>query len=269
MIAALSDSDRIEAIMVWRIAIAATAAVTVLSAMTTSASAAAIKVLTGGAYKAVLVAVAADFERRTGHKVEIDNDTVGALMRRIAGGETFDMIVVSPKAIADLTRQGKIAEGTRTDLAKVGVGVMVKAGAPKPDVSTVEAFRRAVLEARSIGYIDPASGGSSGIYVAKLLERLGLADQVKGKTRLKRGGHVSDLVASGEAELGIHQISEILPSKEVSLVGPLPAEIQNYTTYSAGISPKAANREVAEALIQALAGPAAAEIMASRGMVRP
>jgi molybdate transport system substrate-binding protein len=234
-----------------------------------NAPAAEIKVLTAGAYKAVLVAVVPDFQRRTSHTVAVDNDTVGALMRRIGNGETFDVIIASPKAIDDLTKQGKVAAGSKTDLAKVGVGVMVKAGAPKPDVGSVEAFKQAVLRAKSIAYIDPESGGSSGIYVAKLLQRLGIADAVKDKTRLKRGGHVSDLVASGEAELGVHQISEILPSKEVTLVGPLPKEIQNYTTYSAGISLAVTDRQAAEALVQALAGPPAAEILAARGMMRP
>lgn len=245
------------------------AAATVLSVMTTNASAAEIKVLTAGAFKAVVVAVVPEFQRTSGHTVTVDNDTVGALMRRIAGGETFDVVVASPAAIDELGTQGKVMPGSKTELAKVGVGVMVKSGAPKPDVGTVEAFKQAVLRARSIAYIDPDSGGSSGIYVAKLLVRLGIADQVKDKTKLKKGGHVSDLVASGEAELGIHQISEILPSKEVSLVGPLPAEIQNYTTYAAGISPKASSRAGAEAFIRALAAPAATDILEARGMQRP
>jgi molybdate transport system substrate-binding protein len=237
--------------------------------ITMNSTAAELKVLTAGAYKAVLVAVVPEFERKTGHKVAVDNDTVGALVQRVGRGETFDVIIASPKAIDDLARDGKVTPGSKADLAKVGVGVMVKAGAPKPDVSTVEAFKQAVLGAKSIAYLDPASGGSSGIYVAKLLEQLGLAEQVKGKTRLKQGGYVADLIASGEAELGIHQISEILPSKEVTLVGPLPDGIQSYTTYSAGISNAASDRAAAEALVQTLAGPPAAQVLAARGMMRP
>jgi molybdate transport system substrate-binding protein len=251
------------------IAIAATAAAAALSIMTTTSAAAEIKVLTAGAFKAVLLATLPEFQRRTGHKVAVDNDTVGALMRRIAAGEAFDVVIASPAAIDDLARQGRVAPDSKTALAKVGVGVMVKGGAPKPDISTVETFRQALLQAKSIAYIDPESGGSSGIYVAKLLERLGIAEQVKGKTRLKKGGHVSDLIASGEAELGIHQISEILPSQEVSLVGPLPAEIQNYTTYAAGISPGPNTSAASRALIEALTGPSTTEILAQRGMVRP
>jgi len=251
------------------IATAAIAAATAVSIMATDASAAQIKVLTAGAFRAVVVAVVPEFQRTSGDTVKVDNDTVGALMRRIAGGEAFDVVVASPAAIDELGRQGKVLSGSKTELAKVGVWVMVKAGAPRPDVRTVEAFKHAVLQARSIAYIDPDSGGSSGIYVAKLLTRLGIADQVKNKTKLKKGGHVSDLVVSGEAELGIHQISEILPSRDVSLVGPLPAEIQNYTTYAAAISPTSLNSQGAEALIRALAAPAATEILAARGMQRP
>ena len=151
-------------------------------------------------------------------------------------------------------------------MARVGVGVMVKAGAPAPDISSVEAFKRALLAAKSVAYIDPASGGSSGIYVAGLLDKLGIADQVKPKAKLKKGGYVADLIASGEAELGIHQISEIVPVKEVTLIGPLPAEIQNYTVYAAGIGAGAKDAEAAKALIKALTGPAAAAVLKSKGM---
>jgi molybdate transport system substrate-binding protein len=228
--------------------------------------AAEIKVLTAGAFKEVLLAVVPEFERRTGHKVTVANDTVGALTRRIEGGEAFDVAVLTPRAVDELTGKGKFVEGTRTPLARVGVGVMVRAGAPKPDIGTVDAFKRALLAAKSIAYIDPASGGSSGIYVAGLLGKLGIADQVGSKTRLKHGGHVADLIVSGDAELGIHQISEIVPVKDVTLVGPLPAEIQNYTVYAAGLGAHARESAAARALIEALTGAGAAGVLRSRGM---
>jgi len=231
-----------------------------------SATAAEIKVLTAGAFKQVLVALVPDFEKQTGHKVTVDNDTVGALTKRIEGGEAFDIAVLTPGAINDLTAKGKFVAGSRSTLARVGVGVMVKAGAPAPDISSVEAFKRALLAAKSVAYIDPASGGSSGIYVAGLLDKLGIADQVKPKAKLKKGGYVADLIASGEAELGIHQISEIVPVKEVTLIGPLPAEIQNYTVYAAGIGTGTKDGEAAKALIKALTGPAAAAVLKSKGM---
>jgi molybdate transport system substrate-binding protein len=232
-------------------------------------SAAEVKVLTAGAFKQVVLAVVPEFEKQTGHKVTVDNDTVGGLTKKIEDGETFDVVVLTPGAVDELTKKGKIAEGTKAVLARVGVGVMVKAGAPVPDVSTVDAFKRALLDAKSVSYIDPASGGSSGIYVANLLQKLGIADQIKPKEKLKKGGYVADLIKSGEAELGIHQISEIVPVKEVTLVGPLPAEIQNYTTYAAGVGASAKDSEAAKALIKVLSGPAAAAVLKEKGMDRP
>jgi len=229
-------------------------------------AAAEIKVLTAGAFKQVVLALVPDFEKQTGHKVTVDNDTAGGLKKRIEGGEAFDVAVITPGVVDDLIAKGKIAAGSRVNLASVGVGVVVKEGAPKPDVSTVEAFKRALLAAKSVAYIDPASGGSSGIYIDKLLDRLGIADQIRPKAKLKQGGHVADLIVSGEAELGIHQISEIVPVKGASLVGPLPKEIQNTTTYAAGLSASVKDKIAAEALIKALAGPAAAALLKSKGM---
>ena len=138
-----------------------------------AADAAEIKILTTGAFKQVVLALVPDFEKQTGHKVKVDNDTAGALSKRIEGGEAFDVAVITPAAIDNLVKSGKIAGGSQLALASVGVGVMVKAGSPAPDISTVEAFKRALTGAKSVAYIDPASGGSSGIYLDKLFERLG------------------------------------------------------------------------------------------------
>jgi molybdate transport system substrate-binding protein len=233
-----------------------------------SASAAELKVLTAGAMKAVVLALVPQFENQ-GHKVTVDNDTAGGLEKRIEGGEAFDVAVITPAVIDRLTEKGKIATGTRANLARVGVGVMVKEGAPKPDVSNVEAFKKALLDAKSVAYIDPASGGSSGIYVQGMLEKLGLAEAIKPKAKLKKGGYVADLIASGEAELGLHQISEIVPVNGVLLVGPLPAELQNYTTYAAGLGAGAKDAAAAKAFIDVLRGPAAAEVLRQKGMERP
>jgi molybdate transport system substrate-binding protein len=231
-----------------------------------SAAAAEIKVLTAGAFKQVLLALVPDFERTTGHKVTVQNDTVGALNKRIDGGEVFDLAVLTPAAVNDLSNKGKFVAGSRVNLARVGVGVVVKDGTPKPDIGSVAAFKQALLAAKSVAYIDPAAGGSSGIYVAGLLDKLGIAADVNAKAKLIPGGAVAEHIAKGEAELGIHQISEILPVKGVTLVGPLPADIQNYTVYAAGIGAQAKESEVANALLKALAGPAAAEVLKSRGM---
>src|ERR1700688_8277 len=230
------------------------------------ASAAEIKVLTAGAFKQVVLALVPDFEKQTGNKVVVDNGTTGELKKRIDGGEAFDVVAITPAVVDEFIANGKVAAGSRVTLASVGVGVVVKEGAPKPDISTVEKFKQALLAAKSVAYIDPASGGSSGIYVGKLLEKLGIADQIKTKAKLKNGGYVAELIVSGEAELGIHQISEIVEVKGAALVGPLPKEIQSITTYAAGLSASANNKDAAQALIKTLSGPAAAAVLKSKGM---
>jgi molybdate transport system substrate-binding protein len=232
----------------------------------TSSSAADVKVLTAGAFKQVVLALVPDFEKQTGNKVIVDNDTAGGLQKRIESGEAFDVAIITPTIVDGLAASGKIVPNSRVNLATVSIGVVVKEGAPKPDIATVEAFKNALLAAKSVAYIDPASGGSSGIYVDKLLERLGIADQVRPKAKLKKGGYVADLIVSGEAELGVHQISEIVPVKGAVLVGPLPKEIQNTTTYAAGLSAAAQNKDAAQALIKTFSGPAAASVFKAKGM---
>jgi molybdate transport system substrate-binding protein len=232
------------------------------------AAAAEVKVLTAGAMKQVVLALQPEFERR-GHKLVVDNDTAGALRKRIEGGESFDLAVITPAVIDALGSAGKVAPGTKTDLARVAIGVMVRPGAKVPDISSVDGFKRALLDAKTVAYIDPASGGSSGIYLDKLFEKMGIADQIRAKAKLKRGGYVADLLVKGEAELGIHQISEIVPVKEVVLVGPLPAQIQNYTTYAGAVSATARDAAAAKAFLDLLAGPAGAAVLKDKGMERP
>ncbi len=228
-----------------------------------------IKVLTAGAMKQVVLAAASDFQRSSGHTLTVENDTAGALTKRVESGADFDVAIISPNAIEGLIARGKITTGTRVDIARVGIGVMVKAGAAKPDIGTLEAFKRTLLAAKSVGIIDPASGGSSGIYLVQLFERLGIADAMKPKLKFKQGGYVADLVSSGETEIGIHQISEILPAPGVTLVGPLPAEVQNYTVYAGGLGSGAKNAAGAASLIKWLAGPPTEPILKNKGMERP
>jgi len=230
------------------------------------ASAAEIKVLTAGAFKQVVLEVVPQYEKESGNRVSVRNDTAGALKKRIEEGESFDVAVITPTVLGDLIAKGKIAAGTNVNVANVSIGVVVREGAAKPDISTVDAFKRALLAAKSVAYIDPASGGSSGVYIEKLLDRLGIADQIRPKAKLKKGGHVADLIVSGEAELGLHQISEIIAVKGAVLVGPLPEEIQNRTTYAAGVSASTANKEAADALIKVLSGPTGAAVLKSKGM---
>jgi molybdate transport system substrate-binding protein len=233
---------------------------------TTASQAVELKLLTAGAFKSTVVALLPEYERTSGNKVSVETETVGALMKRIEAGESFDVVVMTPETVDQLTGKGKVISGSRTNLARVGVGVMVKTGAYKPDISTVEAFKKALLDAKSVSFIDPASGGSSGIYMEKLIERLGISDQVRPKEKLKQGGSVADYVESGQAELGIQQISEILPHAGVTLVGPLPKEIQNYTVYAAGIGTGTQESDAAKALIASLVSPSAQALFKSKGM---
>ena len=150
-------------------------------AVAVCAGATEIKVLTAGAFKPVVMALVPEFERQTGHKITVENDTAGALVRRIGNGETFDLVVLTPEGMAPLTSAGKVDAATATRLARVGIGAAVRRGAPLPDIGTVAAFQQALLAARAIAYIDPAAGGSSGIYLAQLFEKMGIAAQLKSK----------------------------------------------------------------------------------------
>jgi len=232
-------------------------------------SAAEVKVLTTGAFKPIVMALVPTFERQSGDTVVVVNDTAGALAWRVEGGEPFDLVVLTPQAMADLTQKGKVVAGSTIPLARVGVGVAVKEGAPRPDVGSVDAFKRALLDAPSVAMIDPAAGGSSGIYLAQLFERLGIADAVKPKAVLVPGGLVAERVVTGAAALAVHQISEILAVKGAALVGPLPAEIQNYTIYAGGIGAAARQPEAARDLLNLLAGETARRALTDKGMEPP
>lgn len=238
-----------------------------LALFTWPAAAAEIKVLTTGAYKPVVVELAPVFEKATGHKVVIDNDTAGGVARRVEGGEAFDVLALTPGGLADLARKGRVAGEVPVNLAKVGIGVAVREGAKAPDIATTDAFRQALLAAGRIAMIDPAAGGSSGIYLAGLFERWGIADAIKAKAVLVPGGLVATRVVSGEADLAIHQISEILAVKGAALVGPLPAEIQNYTVYAGGLSATTGEPEAARAFLKVLSGPEAAAVLSAKGMM--
>lgn len=238
-----------------------------LSTLSTTASAADLKVLTTGAMKPVLLEVVPAFQQDSKQTVTLDNDTAGALVKRIQGGAAFGVVVLTPAGIDELAKAGKVSPGV--ELARVGIGVMVKAGAPRPDISTVDALKRTLLAAKSVAYIDPASGGSSGIYLARLWERLGIADALKPKAKLKQGGAVADLIVNGEAEIGFQQASEITASPGVTLIGQLPEEIQNYTVYSGAISTSAQSPPAAAAFVVWLRRPAMAPILQAKGLLPP
>ncbi|HKX40860.1 MAG TPA: substrate-binding domain-containing protein [Burkholderiaceae bacterium] len=222
--------------------------------------------LTAGAFKQVVVALVPAFEARTGVKVELQNDTAGGLVKRIQGGEAFDVVIVTMPGLAGLSEQGKVERASVKPVAKVGIGVAVKAGVPHPPLQTVEQFKDAVLKARKVAYIDPASGGSSGIYLDGLFQRLGIADAVRAKAILVPGGFSAERIVNGDAELAIQQISELLPVAGVSLVGPLPDEIQNYTTYGVAASAQSATKPATTSFLQMLAAADATAVIRAKGM---
>jgi len=228
-----------------------------------------LKLLVAGAYKPVAQELAAAYEKRTGHRITIDNGTAGQIAKRIADGEAFDIEVVTPAVVKQLADAGKIRADSSASVAKVGIGVAVKDGAEKPDLSSVEAFKKALLAARRVAYIDPAAGGSSGIYVDKLFERMGIAPEVRAKAVLVPGGLVAQKLVSGEADLGIQQMSELLAVKGVTLVGPLPADVQNYTIYTAIVSPNAQDLLAAAEFVASMRTPDAVAAMKSKGMEAP
>jgi len=247
--------------------LAAALAIAMSSVMPKSADATDIKVISGGAFKQVLNALAAQYQKESSNTLDITYQTVGQHLKLIeSGAESFDVAVLTPEAIDGLISKGKVAPGSRADLAKTGVGVVVRQGTPLPDIGSVEAFKRTLLAAKSVAYIDPAAGGSSGIYVAKLLERLGIAKEVNAKAKLIQGGEVASHVVDGVAEIGIHQISEILAVKDAVLVGPLPTEIQNFTVYAAGVGAAARDAATAMELVKFLTGSHAVPIIKAKGM---
>jgi molybdate transport system substrate-binding protein len=236
---------------------------------TPTALAADVLVLTAGAFKPVLTDLAPAFNASTNHTIALSNDTAGGVAARVSHGEEIDLVVLPAPALDALAAQGKVAADSVTPLAKSGIGVAVKAGAPLPDISSVEAFKRTLLAAPSFAYIDPASGGSSGIYLAKLFARLGIADALQKKTVLVPGGLVGSRVANGQAALGLQQTSELREVQGITLVGPLPADIQNYTIYAAGIPVTARNPAAGRALLAKLRGPEAARALTAHGLEQP
>lgn len=232
------------------------------------AAAAELKVLTAGAFKHFPIAMARGFEQQTGHKVVIDNDTAGGLVKRINGGEVFDVAFVSRAAADTLMSGGHLTPDINIEIGKIGVGVAAKEGAPLPDIGTVDAFKQALLAAKSISYPDPASGGSAGIYAAGLIKRLGLADAVGPRTRLVPGDvRLIDPVAKGEVELGIYPVAEIKATAGVTLVAPLPEEIQNYTAYVVVVSKETKQPDAAHDFVRFVTAPSAATVLLSQGMV--
>ncbi|MSP75189.1 MAG: ABC transporter substrate-binding protein [Rhodospirillaceae bacterium] len=233
-----------------------------------SASAADLKLLTAGAYKPAALELVPEFEKRTGHKVTIENDTAGNLGKRVGAGEYFDVIVMPPLVLGPYLGN-RIVESSAKALARVGIGVAVKQGAPVPDISTVDAFKKSLLAARAIAYTDPASGGTAGTYLANLFEKLGIAAELKPKSVLVKGGLSAEKLMTGEAEIALQPSSELLAVPGAMLVGPIPLEVQHYIPYSGGVSTASRNRAAADELLLMLADPSNLPLLKKKGMDGP
>ena len=232
-----------------------------------SAEAAEIRVLQSGAFKAPMAEIKPLFEQASGHTLKLDADTSGRIAVRIGKGEETDFIISTVAGIDDLVKQGKVLADSKMAVARAGVGVVVRRGAPKPDISTPEKFKQALLDAKSVAYTNPASGGQSGVYFVKLLGQLGIADEINKKAKFGDGGPVAVIVGNGEAEIGMQPIPELLAHSDVAdFVAPLPAALQSYNHLTAGIPSNGKQPDAARALLKFLSTPAAQAIMKAKGL---
>jgi molybdate transport system substrate-binding protein len=225
-----------------------------------------IRVFASGAPAEAVKRVAAKFTEATGQGVSFSVGTVAAIQKMLADGEKPDIVVLPVVAMDALDKSGALGAGSRIDVARVAIGVAVRQGAPLPDISTVDAVRQTLLEAHSIVYPDPVGGGQTGAHLARVMARLGIADAVKPKTTLlfAIGGGVA-MVAEGKSEVGLFNISEILPVPGVTLVGPLPSELQSYITFSAALHAGGTARGPALAFLHSLTEAQAGEIWRQAG----
>ncbi len=233
----------------------------------TAAQAAEIRVLQSGAFKSAMADIKPLFEQASGHRLVLDSDTSGRIAQRIDKGEQTDFIVSTSAGVDDLIRQGKVLADSKAQVARAGVGVVVRKGAAKPDISTPEKFKEALLGAKTVAYTNPASGGQSGVYFAKLLTQLGITDEINKKAKFGDGGPIALIVAQGDAEIGMQPIPELLAHSDVAdFVGPLPTALQSYNHLTAGIPASSKEPDAARALLKFLATPAAQAVIKAKGM---
>jgi molybdate transport system substrate-binding protein len=240
-----------------------TLAAALLAGAVTTAQAAELKVVSGNGARAAVQELCAQFERTSGHKVSLRFEVNAALKRKIEGGETFDVAILNPPVLDDLIRQGKVVAGTRADIGRAGLGVAVRTGAQKPDIGSVDAFRRALLAAKSVAY---PGEGASGIYFVGLLDRLGIAAEMKPKLKPMAAEDTVEVVARGEADMVVVVSSRIFDVNGVEPVGPLPAELQTMIGFAAGMGAAAREPDVAKALIRFLTAPEAAPVLKAKGV---
>ena len=256
--------------MVRMIQLAAGALALVAGLLAAEAGAAELKVLSAGAMRGALQELAPAFETASGHKLKIEYATAGVVEQKVAAGDEIDVAILTKPRVDKLVREAKIVGGTATTLARAQIGLAVKKGAAKPDISSVDAFKKTLVSAKSIAYTDPASGGAHGIHMAQLVDKLGLAAELKPKTKLATptpGKGVDDLVAHGDAELGILPVSEFMDKAGVDVVGPLPAELQSPEFAFVAASPMVSEQPLpAKALIDFLGAPEAKAVYKAKGM---
>ena len=225
-----------------------------------------IRIASSNILRGVLQEITPQFELTTARKLTITYGPPGQIKASLRRGDRTDVIVLGAPGLEDIRKEGLIAADSWVDIATNRIGVAVRSGAPKPDIGSVEAVRRTLLEAKSIVYTDPAVGGRSGMHFAIVIERLGIADQVKAKSILNDGSLSAELVARGEAEIAIQFISEIVVVRGVDLIGPLPEELQEITVVAAAIAKSAEHPDAARALIDFLISPSAAPVIKAKGM---
>jgi molybdate transport system substrate-binding protein len=235
--------------------------------MGTDADAAEVRLLSAAAMQSVFRVIASDFARTSGHSLKITYATMGAITQRVLNGETADLIIGSGPSIATLVREGKLRPDSEFTLCKVGVGMVVASATQKPTVTSIESFKAALLSANTMIYADPAGGGAAGIHIGRVIQSLGLTEQLKSKTRFGAGGDVTEVtLAAGPGALGLTQISEIVNKRGAELVGPLPKEIQNYTVVSVGAPDTTSKSEAIETFVAYLRSPRAMAAMTANGM---
>lgn len=222
-----------------------------------------IKVLSTHAVQDVLHELGPMFERASGLNLTIEYDPANALMRRIGDGAAFDVVIVTRAVIDALARDGKVRREACADVGRSGLGIAMRQGIAKPDITTAEALKRALLAARSLVR---SKEGTSGLYFETLLDRLGIAEAMRDKIVLGPSGRIAELVARGEAEMAVQQIPELLPVKGVQYVGPLPAELQLYTVFAAGVGTAARDPVAAKVFVDALVTPSAAALFSAKGL---
>lgn len=247
--------------------VAAGLAVLVLLVQTGIADAAEIRLLNALGFKDVMDDLGPKFERASGHKLAIKSGTMGGIVKMVQGGETADIVIIPRQGIDDLVKDGKAAAGNVTAIANSSIVVVVRKGAPKPDISSPDALKRALLTAKSITYGNPADGGASAIHFAKVLDRLGIANEMKSKTiYAKAGADTGVIVASGKADLGINQRQVLAPVEGIEVAGPLPGDLQSTTVFAAAIMTGAKDAAVSKALVNFLRTPEAAKVIKAKGM---